>query len=242
MHRGSRGTSVEPDALELISLAEQLELGLQAVRRDEGEAALSGTVRISMGEGFVRPATRVLSELRRKHPALRLEVISETRLADLARREADIGLRKSKSSSSVLVERAVGRLEFGLYASQGYVERRLRGGRLEAGDFERHDFVGYEGAMERSPQMTWLMQHGASRFPFRSNSDFALEEAVEQGEGICMMADAQGRTLPGLVRLDVDLRLPSIPVFLVFHKELRQVPRVRLVVGALEAALRHALR
>ncbi|MCP3136592.1 LysR family transcriptional regulator [Pyxidicoccus xibeiensis] len=242
VHRGSRGTSVEPDALELVSLAEQLELGLQAVRRDEGESPSSGTVRVSMGEGFVRPVTRVLSELRRKHPALLLEVISEARLVDLSRREADIGLRKAKSSSPVLVERAVGRLEFGLYASQGYVERRLRGGRLEAGDFERHDFVGYEGALERSPQMTWLMRHGARRFPFRSNSDFALEEAVEQGEGIWVMADAQGRTLPGLVRLDVDLPMPSMPVFLVFHKDLRQVPRVRLVVSALEAALRHALR
>ncbi|MFY0572328.1 hypothetical protein ACN28E_52005 [Archangium lansingense] len=71
---------------------------------------------------------------------------------------------------------------------------------------------------------------------------FALEEAVEQGEGIGVLADAQGRTLPGLVRLDVDLPLPSVPVFLAFHKDLRQVPRVRLVVGALEAALRHALR
>jgi DNA-binding transcriptional LysR family regulator len=242
VHRGSRGTFVEPDALELISLAEQLELGLQAVRRDEGENALAGTVRISMGEGFVRPVTRALSELRRKHPALLLEIISEARLADLSRREADIGLRKTKSSSPVLVERRVGQLEFGLYASQGYVERRLRGGRLEAGDFERHDFVGYEGALERSPQMTWLTRHGARRFPFRSNSDFALEEAMEQGEGIWMMADAQGRTLPGLVRLDVDLPMPSMPVFLVFHKDLRQVPRVRLVVSALEAAIRHALR
>lgn len=242
VHRGSRGTSVEPDALELIALAEQLELGLQAVRRDEGESTLSGTVRVSMGEGFVRPVTRVLSELRRKHQGLRLEVISESRLADLARREADIGLRKTKSSSPVLVERAVGRLAFGLYASQRYVERRLRTGRLEVDDFERHDFVGYEGVLERSPQMTWLAQHGARRFPFRSNSDSALEEAVEQGEGIGLMADAQGRTLSGLVRLDVDLALPSIPVFLAFHKDLRQVPRVRLVVGALEAALRHALR
>jgi hypothetical protein len=32
------------------------------------------------------------------------------------------------------------------------------------------------------------------------------------------------------------------PVFLVFHKDLRQVPRVRLVVSALELAIRRALR
>ncbi len=241
VHRSSTGTSVEPGALELVSLAEQLELGLEALRRDEGEAALSGTVRVSMGEGFVRPVTRVLAELRRKHQSLHLEVVSEARLADLARREADLGIRKARSASPVLIERAVGRLRFALYASQSYVERRLRDGRLRAGDFERHDFVGYEGTLRRAPQQQWLEAQGARRFTFRTNSDSALQEAAEQGQGICAIAEAQGRAVPGLVKLDFEGAFPSVPVFLVFHKELRRVPRCRLVASALEAALRQGL-
>src|SRR5579859_6526788 len=110
VHRSSGGTSVEPDALELVAMAEQLELGLQAARRGEGPQALSGTVRVSMGEGYVRPITQVLCEVRRKHASLQLEVISEARHVDLARREADVGIRSARSSSPVLVERAVGRL------------------------------------------------------------------------------------------------------------------------------------
>lgn len=241
VHRSSAGTSVEPDALELVTLAEQLELGLQAVRRDGGEAALAGTVRVSMGEGFVRPVTKVLAELRRKHQALRLEVVSETRMVDLARREADLGIRKARSSSPVLIERPVGRLQFALYASRGYLERRLRGGQLRADDFARHDFVGLEGALQRTPQMQWLVEHGARRFPFSSNSDFAIQEAAEQGEGICVMAEAHGRTVPSLMKLDFEGALPSVPIFLVFHKELRQVARFRLVTSTLEAALRAGL-
>ncbi|PTL76289.1 LysR family transcriptional regulator [Vitiosangium sp. GDMCC 1.1324] len=241
VHRSSAGTSVEPDALELVALAEQLEHGLEAARRDEGDTELSGTVRISLGEGFVRPATQVLSELRRKHQEIHIELVSESRTSDLARREADIGIRKVRSSSPVLIERAVGRLRFALYASQSYIERRLRGGQLRAGDFERHDFVGYDGTMRKLPQEQWLLAQGAKRFPFRSNSDFALQEAAERGQGICLMAEAHGRTVDGLVRLDVDVALPSVPVFLVFHRELRNVPRVRVVVNTLEAALRHGL-
>ena len=241
VHRSSAGTSVEPDALELVALAEQLELGLRAVRRDEGDAALAGTVRVSMGEGFIRPVTQVLSELRRKHPAIQLEVISEARMADLGRREADLGIRKARSSSPVLIERAVGRLRFALYGSQSYLDRRLRDGRLRSSDFERHDFVGYEGALQRSPQMQWLVAHGAKRFPFRSNSDFALLEATEQGQGHCLIAEAVGRAAAALVKVDFDGALPSVPMFLAFHKDLRHVPRCRLVASALASALRAGL-
>ena len=241
VHRSSGGTTIEPDALELVALAEQLELGLKAVRRDEAQEAFAGTVCISMGEGFLRPATAVLSELRRKHPGLLLEVVSEARFTDLGRREADIGIRKARSASPLLIERAVGRLRFSLYAAHSYVERRLRGGRLRAGDFGRHDFVGYDGVLRDLPHQQWLLAQGATRFVFRSNSDFALQEAAEQGQGICVLAEAQGRTVPGLVGLEYDGTPPELPVYLAYHRELRHVPRVRLVIAALDAAMRAGL-
>lgn len=243
VQRSSSGTAVEPDALDLVQLAEQLEHGLEAARRDEGSqrSVLAGTVRISAGEGFIRPVTQLLAELRRKHDELQFEVVSESRLADLSRREADIGIRKARSSSPVLIEKPVGKLRFALYASRSYVERRLRGGHLRADEFNRHDFVGHDGAMRKLPQEQWLVAHGAARFTFRSNSDYAMQAATERGQGICMMAEAQARDLEELVRLDVDLPLPTVPVFLVFHRDLSRVPRIRVVVGALEAALRRGL-
>lgn len=242
VQRSRSGTAVEPDALELVALAEQLELGLQAIRRDETQAdtEIAGSVRISAGEGFIRPLSGVLSELRNQHPALRFELVSEARFADLGRREADIGVRKARSSSPTLIERPVGQLTFGLYAAQSYVDRRLRAARLAHSDFPRHDFVGYDGAMQRTPIGRWLAEHGASRFTFRSNSDYALEEAVLRGQGIGLLARAQARSLP-LIALSFERALPSLPVFLVFHRELRHVPRYRLVIHSLDAALRRGL-
>lgn len=244
VHRSSAGTVVDPAAQELVFLAEQLELGLASARRDGGEAGAgsAGTVRISAGEGFIRPAARVLAELRRGHPEIEIELVSESRLADLSRRDADIGIRKARSSSPVLVEKLVGRLRFALFAAPTYLDRRLRGSHLRAQDLAQHDFVGYEGALRTLPQEQWLVAHGARRFPFRSNSDLALQEAAERGQGLFLMSEVLGREVQGLVRLDLDVALPSVPIFLVFHRELRQVPRVRVVVGALEAALRPGLR
>lgn len=242
VRRSSAGTSVEPDALELITLAEQLELGLRAVQRDEADDAIAGAVRVSMGEGFVRPVTGVLAPLRHAHPRLQLEVVSETRTADLARREADIGIRKTRSSSPMLIERAVGKLAFSLYAAPSYVERRVRGGHLPIDDLGRHDLVGYDGPPAAHPQTQWLHRHGATRFAFRSNSDLAILEATRVGLGVTVMPDGLARAVPELVRLTTNVPLPAMPVYLAFHRELRNVPRVRLVIDTLDAALRDGLR
>jgi DNA-binding transcriptional LysR family regulator len=243
VHRSSSGTSVEPDALELVSLAEQLEHGLEAARRDEKTpgSRLAGTVRVSVGDGFIRPLTQALSEVRRKHPEIHVELVSESRLSDLARREADLGIRTARSSSSVVVDRPLGTLQFGLFASQSYVERRLRGARLRDGDYARHDFVGFEGALRKLPQEQWLVARGAIRFPFRSNSDVALLDATQRGQGIAMLAQPIARDIEGVVLLEVDGTLPRVPIFLAFHRELRKVPRVRAVAGVIESAFRARL-
>src|SRR5688500_1194944 len=62
VQRTRSGTSIEPDALPLVALAEQLELGLSALRREQAQAeeTLSGVVRLSVGEGFVRPVVALL--------------------------------------------------------------------------------------------------------------------------------------------------------------------------------------
>lgn len=237
VHRSSGGTAIEPDALELVSLAEQLEHGLEAVQRDAGgrSSKLAGTVRVSVGEGFVPAVTQALGDFRRKHPETCIELVAEARLVDLARREADLGLRTTQSASQVLVERRLGVLRFGLYAAQSYVERRLRGGRLRPGEFERHDFIGHAGPARKQSQMEqWLLARGATRFPFRSNSAAAILEATARGQGISVLADVAARELDRVIRLEYDDPLPTITVWVVYHRELRQVPRIRAVVAALE--------
>jgi DNA-binding transcriptional LysR family regulator len=238
VHRSSAGTSVEPEALELVNLAEQFELGLRAVKRDEGDAAASGTVRLSLSDGFIVPVTRILSDLRRTHPALLFELVSENRMADLSRREADIGIRSARSTSPVLVQREVGRIPLGLYAARSYVERRVRDGRIKRDDMARHDFIGFETSLDKMPQAQWLIAQGAKRFVFRSNSYFALREAAEQGQGILVLGAGLVTQDSELVRLETEARLPSVPVYLAYHRELRGVKRVRLVLDALEAAIR----
>jgi DNA-binding transcriptional LysR family regulator len=242
VHRTNDGTQLDAEALRLVALAEELELGLASLIRDARDAEVSGTVRVSLSEGFVRPLVPLLARLHAKYPALRVEVISESRLADLARGEADIGIRIVRSASAPIVSKLLGRASTGLFASREYVERRLPSAKLPRDVAAMHDWVGLDASLERLPQEQWLRAYGASRFTFRSNSLIAIEQAVVSGMGIGLLGVVQATSLPGLVKLDLETVPPSVDVFLAFRRDARKTARVRVVARAIEADARRLIR
>jgi DNA-binding transcriptional LysR family regulator len=242
VHRGNDGTRLDPDALRLVALAEELELGLASLGRDARDAEVSGTVRVSLSEGFIRPLVAVLARVHAKHPALSVELISEARVADLARGEADIGIRIVRSASAAIVSKLLGRASTGLFASREYVERRLPSARLSREVAGQHDWVGLDASLERLPQEQWIRQYGASRFTFRSNSAIAIEHAVLAGMGIGLLGAVQATTLPGLVQLDLEQTPPHVGIFLAFHRDARKTPRIGVVAKEIEADARRQIR
>ena len=242
VHRSHDGTELDADALRLVALAEELELGLASLIRDARDAEVSGTVRVSLSEGFVRPLVPLLARLQAKHPALSVEVISESRIADLARGEADVGIRIVRSASAPIVSKFLGRASTGLFASREYVERRLPSARLSRGVAGMHDWVGLDASLERLPQEQWTRAYGAARFTFRSNSIIAIEHAVMSGMGMGILGIVQASSLPGLVKLDVEITPPPVEVFLAFRRDARKTSRVRVVAKEIEADARRLLR
>jgi DNA-binding transcriptional LysR family regulator len=242
VHRSNDGTALDTDALRLVALAEELELGLAALIRDGRDAEVSGTVRVSLSEGFVRPLVPLLARLQAKYPALGVEVFSESRVADLARGEADIGIRIVRSASAPIVSKLLGRASTGLFASREYVERRLPSARLSRGVAGTHDWVGLDASLERLPQEQWMRAYGAVRFTFRSNSIIAIEQAVMSGMGMGVLGIVQASSLPGLVKLDVENAPPPVEVFLAFRRDARKTSRVRVVAKEIEADARRLLR
>jgi DNA-binding transcriptional LysR family regulator len=242
VHRGNDGTRLDPDALRLVALAEELEFGLASLVRDQRGAEVSGTVRVSLSEGFVRPLVPLLARLHAKYPALSVELISESRVADLARGEADIGIRIVRSASAPIVSKFLGRASTRLFASREYVERRLPSARLSREAAGLHDWVGLDASLGRLPQEQWMRKYGATRFTFRSNSAIAIEYAVLAGMGIGLLGAVQGTSLPGLVQLDIEQPPPHVDIFLAFHRDARKTPRIRVVAKAIEADARRRIR
>jgi DNA-binding transcriptional LysR family regulator len=240
VQRGNTGVTMAAEALDLIALGEQMELGFDALRRAPDTKRVTGTVRVSASEGFIRPLTRVLARVHAQHPALALEIAAESRLADLARREADIGIRIARTSSAAVIEKPMGQARLGVFAARSYVERRLPDARLNRDVASQHAWIAFDRTLDRLPQQQWMREYGATRFVLRSTSATALEEAVVAGMGLGILGEAHGATLD-LVRVETETMPPPVEVFLAFHRDVKNAPRVRVVLREIEAEIRRAL-
>ncbi|MES2645044.1 MAG: LysR family transcriptional regulator [Myxococcota bacterium] len=234
VHRTSQGARIETGALALIKLAQDFEQSLAAHRRDT-RSSFVGVVRVSLPDGFAIGAAEAAARFCRLHPETSVEVISELRFVDLAAREADIGVRTRPSSSPVLIDKPLGALAHGLYASEDYLARRLPRRFLGAGDYEAQDFVVEDELPGGRGAAQWLIARGARRFPFRSNATDARLHAAKSGLGLVVYGIGEGPRHPGLVRVDLEAPLPTIPFFLTLHHDLRKIPRIRGFAAAFEA-------
>jgi DNA-binding transcriptional LysR family regulator len=237
--RTQRGLSPTEAALEMAPYAEAMAAAGAALRRaaSAGRDAVAGTVRIAASEvvGAERlPA--ILAGLRRRHPALALELVVSNEAQDLLRRDADVAVRMFDPVQAALLARRVGRVELGLHATPGYLAGRGRPAALA--ELPGFDFIGYDRetpalrAMVRThPGLAGLDRAG---FALRTDSDLAQLAAIRAGfgVGICQVGLANG-----LVRLLADQFALWLPVWVVMHEDLRGSPRCRAVFDALAAGL-----
>jgi DNA-binding transcriptional LysR family regulator len=235
VHRGQSGTALRPDAMPLLRLAEAVQHGLDALRRDR--KVMAGTLRVSVPDGMAQMFSGLLIAFHHEHPQVDIELVGENRLADVAKREADIAVRLTRSASSVLVEKRLASFRFSLFASADYAQRNLPNRQLRKGEAWRLPFVGLDKQWKGLPHEKWMMELGAGRFVFRSSSIDAITEAVRLGVGMTALLEQDPRTAD-LVRIDTHLPGPVQPFYLVYHRDLRDTPHVRAAVALIDASMR----
>ncbi len=241
-HRRRQGLVPTPAGAKLIQHARRIEEEVRAVgfEMSAEDKGLAGTVVITTTEpiaaGFVAPA---LPDFEAKHPGIAVEVKTDIRTLDLGRREADIALRLARPTQGDLLGRKLGQVGYGLYASRDYLDRR---GKPTAG-FEGHLLIDWPVDYTVIAQVPWLRKIAASAtVVLRSNSAMTRRAAATSGAGIallpCILADLDS----GLVRIQGETP-PKQDLWLVTHRDLARVPRIRVTLDYLaETAKRSARR
>jgi DNA-binding transcriptional LysR family regulator len=234
-----RAYALTDDGRRIAALGERLEDGAHAVLRAARAAdpTPAGTVRVSAPPVFASTllAPRLIA-LRRRHPGIVVDLVGESRSADLDRREADMALRLVPPDGDGLVARKLGELSYGLYGAPAYLAGQ------PAEDFA---FVAYDGSLDHVPQQRWLYALAAGRpLAFRANDVASLAAAARSGLGLAVLPDFLAKGDTGLAAAPLPEAAPPAPrrpLWLVVHDDLRRAARIRAVMDFLAEAVAEGL-
>lgn len=231
--RNPEGLEATPAAVDLVPLAEQVEQATVAIaaRASGHDERVDGAVRVTCAEGFSLYLVDRFAELRARHPALAIEILTDVRPLDLRRGEADIALRMSPPTQSDLVTRTLCSMPWRMFASSAYVERR--GTPSPVTDLRGHDVVAYGPPLDHVPGARWLDEHAqGANVVLRGNSLRAIADAAVAGLGLTVLPHFLASRTPGLSALAQDV-LGARTLSIVIHPDLVRVARVRAVIDFL---------
>jgi DNA-binding transcriptional LysR family regulator len=205
----------------LMPAAQQLESAALALerRRAAGSQALSGTVRVSVGEwaaGFLAQALADPSA--RAMEGITLELVESRETANLARREADLAVRHHPPQSGDLYVSKLGTFACAVYRSH---------------ESESDAWVTYTEEQAHYPTARWVQErlHETGGSVALRASGMPMQLAAIRagaGKGVlpCFAADVD----PLLERLTAPLPEIAAEYWVIVHRDLRRAACVRVVI------------
>lgn len=225
---------LRPSALGLSLLAslEQMDAGALSVERQVAarDTGLHGEILVTsldwLGDEVIAPMLARFSAL---HPGLVIELVNDTKVFNLARREADLAFRFGSFEQENLVERRIGDVAYALYASSGYLEAH---GQPDAADgFSGHHLVLLDRAAGEVPHEAWLplLAHQA-RTLLHANGLRAHLAAVRSGSAMAVLPCYLAEGDSALQRIKLAQPMPVRAVRVGFHSDMRETPRIRALI------------
>lgn len=237
--RTGRGLAPTAAGQRLAEAARSMELGAHALLRSVNatRTALSGAVRLSASQPVACVLLPpVLARLRMALPEIQIELVASNTVSNLIRREADIAVRMVRPDQGSLVARRLGSVTIGACAHRDYLRRRGTPGLLH--DLLQHDLIGNDRVDDVGKGFAAMgMALPPERFVLRTDDLMAYWAAVRAGLGIGFVADYLRRDEPEVLPLLPKLRIPSLPVWLVVHREIQGNARIRAVYDFLASEL-----
>ncbi|MBO6559530.1 MAG: LysR family transcriptional regulator [Nisaea sp.] len=231
------GYVLTPAAEQLLADVEAMDDAAQAIeRRSLGLSDTArGTVRVSVGEHMMQFLTRHLVELRDRLPEIEIEFHVTHLMANLSRREADISIREVVPDAADLVTRRIGRFRYAVYGTPQLVGQ-IGSSRRDAlnGSLAYLPWIGFDEEHHYMPGQAWIRRLLGNRAPaIRTNNGNSLHYAVSSGAGVTVLPCFIGDIDPNLVRATPVLEDVIADQWMLVHRDLRTLPRVRAMMDEL---------
>jgi len=195
---------------------------LRSQKRIEGaDTELSGDVHIHIPGIFDDWVCERLAQFSQQHPKLNIHLSSETAVANLAMREADIALRFTQTPPQDMVGKKVWQLPIAVYASADFEFD-------ESKPLASYPWVRWASAYAQSSVEQWTEKasNGAPTVA-RVTTYKTLSSLIRNGAGIGCLTPWFAENDPQLKRITPIIEAAALDIWLLIHPDLRGIMRIK---------------
>ena len=232
--RSTQGLQLTQLGLTLQEESQQMRRCAEKLRRlADGQAQiLTGRIRVAANEVIaLYYLPKILPDFMDKYPQLSVEIDVSNHASSLDKRDADIAIRMFPPTQLDLVARHLFDIPLGFYASQKYLDKY--GTPTTPEQLFNHRLLGYDRDKqfeEGSRALGWQLNN--EEFKFRTDfMPLHLATAIEGG-GIVGTHSALCESV-GLVKLNIAIKLPTLPIYLACHRDVQHNKRIRVMMDFL---------
>jgi DNA-binding transcriptional LysR family regulator len=183
-------------------------------------------IRLTFLDHFEQLLIPVLRQFRARWPAIQTELLASDHIYDLARGEADIGVRgRDRSQSDELVVRELPPSGWTIYASAHMPDDE----RPSSPDgVAGHPLALIGGTPGTLPVYLWLESRVSDAFPtMRCNNYRAIKSTIASGSALSALPCTIGDSDPEVVRCFAPLEEWDVPIYLVGRRAVLRRPPAR---------------
>jgi DNA-binding transcriptional LysR family regulator len=229
-----------PAGEELLADAQEMERAAESIhRRSAGLTDTArGTVRLSAGEAMTGLLASRMPRLKRDLRHVEFELVASHMLANLSRREADLLIREQVPDLASIVARKLGRVAYAVYAAPALAPPDWRPEALR-----QLPWAGFDDDHAYMPGQRWVVDLlGGARPATRVNNWLVLHQLARAGAGLAVLPCYLGDPDPEVLRIGPVLEEVAADHWLLVHRDLRALPRVRAAIDALIALFQEERR
>lgn len=232
VNRTPTGATLTPAGQNFLYHAERMENEALAAEQRvyTADGSVSGKVRLATREGvgawLICPK---VAQLRRRHPELNFELVSEARTISLLKRDADITISLQYPQQDRVIVQKLTDYRLGLFASHAYLREYGPINSIE--ELSNRDVIWYLDDFVDIAEQRYMQRIVAnSRAGFRATNILAQYTAVVTGMGVGIIPVYQAGQDPALVRVLPDQVEEIRTYWLSVHPDAQALPNVRAVM------------
>lgn len=234
--RSRNGYALTSAGEEMLMIAGQMaEAVYDFERRIAGmDARPTGELRVTTTDTiYSHLLAPIFAGFREQYPGITLDVIVESRVFNLSRRDADVAIRASVEPPETLVGRRISSMGWAPYAPES------RGIVPDQNVFETDEkWVGFGDPVSGSVAGRWFgARIPASKLVLTVNSVASVASSVQSGIGLGLLPCFVGDQTPGLIRIGEPVKEASTALWILTHADLRRSVRTRAFLDYVGAEL-----